>query len=127
MKARGSIRIWAAAACGVLAVGGCDFAEERPFNYEKGVYLGEPHTPLDTNTLNALQTRTVYQSDAGVTGSGGGSAAGATFSPEPTATRQRAAEAPDTTAGAPSPGSAMSDPAAAADALRRRAAFQGGP
>ena len=125
MKTRRSTRIWAAVACGTLAVGGCDFTEERPLNYEKGVYLGEPHTPLDDKTLNALLARTVYQSDGGVVGSGGGSIAGATFSPEPTASRERAAEAQDTTGGAPFPTSAMSDPAAAAEALRRRATFQG--
>ena len=108
--------MWAVTAVlsGLLASGGCDFGEDRPFNYEKGVYLGEPHRPLDEATMTALRARAAHQSDAGVSaGGGGGTSVG---------------RAPSLATGqGRGPGSAESaadGSAVSTQALRRRAAYQ---
>ena len=68
------MRTWktALSICAVVVVAvGCDSGEMRPLNYEKGVYKGEPHTPLSEEKLSALRARAAYQGGF-ATASGGG-------------------------------------------------------
>lgn len=104
-------------ACGMLLMGGCDFGEPRPFKYEKGVYLGKPHTPLDDKALLALRARADCQRDGGGIGGGSGTpAVGRAVASVPTATRKAGPGMP-----------AAADSAATGKAaLRQRAAHQRG-
>ncbi len=61
------------AVVGVAVVGAaCDSSEQgRPLNYNKGVYMGKPHTPLSEETLRALRARAAYQGGLTTVSSGG--------------------------------------------------------
>lgn len=53
-------------------VAGCDSSDDRrPLNYNKGVYMGKPHTPLSEETLRALRARAAYQGGLATVSSGG--------------------------------------------------------
>lgn len=57
-------------AAGMVAA--CDSGDDsRPLNYEKGVYKGQPHTPLSEETLRALRARAAYQGGLTTMSSGG--------------------------------------------------------
>ncbi len=90
------------AAGAAFGFGACDFGQERPLNYQKGVYLGKPHQPLAEEQLASLRDRAAYQGGPSLGSSGpppGGTARSAPVeaSPPPPAVaperslRQRAA------------------------------------
>ncbi len=54
-----------------MVAAACDSSEMRPLNYEKGVYKGEPHSPLSEETLSALRARASYQGGFVTLSSGG--------------------------------------------------------
>jgi hypothetical protein len=108
-------------------LGGCDFGEDRPFNYQKGNYLGKPHAPLDATTLKALQARALQQSGPSLGGTAGGGMPASVRPPDdgPGAARQRAAfQSSQGAAGDPRASSRGAG--ASPDALRQRAGRQRG-
>lgn len=47
-----------------IALGACDPNEQgRKWSYQKGTYLGEPHTPLTEEQLQELRHRARQQAD----------------------------------------------------------------
>ncbi len=53
-------------------VAACDSGDQgRPLNYNKGVYMGKPATPLSEETLRALRARAAYQGGLSTVSSGG--------------------------------------------------------
>ncbi|MCP5365648.1 MAG: hypothetical protein H6905_10565 [Hyphomicrobiales bacterium] len=79
-----------------LGLTACDSHQQsRPLNYEKGVYLGRPDTPLSEDTLQRLRDRAAYQGRS-VTVSGEGRDAQAlsarSYPQQPDALRQRVLE-----------------------------------
>ena len=62
MRSTTTISTLAALLIAGMALGACDPDEQgRKWSYEKGTYLGEPHTPLTESQLQELRQRAKQQ------------------------------------------------------------------
>ncbi len=90
MTARESKPVWLLAGLLVigLALGACREDEQgRVVWFEKGVYLGNPDTPISADTRRALNARSQYQNGrAGSSGGGSPFGAGPDVRPQPAST-----------------------------------------
>jgi len=72
MRTCRSVLTICAIAGAAAVVSACDSSEQgRPLNYNKGVYMGKPATPLSEETLRALRARAAYQGGLATVSSGG--------------------------------------------------------